>query len=761
MAYWRTANTIRTTWLKAPCRVLFACLLFIAIPLPGLAQDGPAVISFSSDERIDLQKPTYSDAAQRISVNAQLLIDAESSATLTVQVAENKTVTLDIKERSSYINGDRMFRAFGMVDLEFYSLSLMVGQQDLFGHLSSPMGNLQITAVAKGDAFEGWLYEPRGLQDEVAALTNDFVIHDTAAKNSLLKPQLDDFEKQAFINGSAVVQTESADAATTAFITQENFQLTQQFSRNPVTVGASVEAQVSFQNISGEFHRDLFVEFFFMLENSDLVVAPDNCSQRLSASEQKVLFCELGDFAPGQSKVLSYTLRTSAKSQPSVLSTAIVGSLRLDSYVNVVNDVLQDSDLDGLSDFNEAILGTDPTDANSVDNSITTIDVMALYTQGADELYLGGAETRINQLISVANQTYSDSGINITLRPVYHGLVSYNDNDDMDTALDALINRSDPAFASVDSLRAQFGADLVMLFRPLETDASRCGLATLGGFNTSGDFSAPTEAEFAFSHIGINCPVDIVVAHELGHNMGLTHSFIEDGVGGTFGYSTGYGIDGEFATIMATPSAFNTENRVARFSDPTVECFGFFCGVHASEEFGADAVQSLNIVRHQIAQYRQTVVPDLPSVEVSTLSGETTNAQLSVAATTDNGLSFTNQVRVNQPLSILAELMVDSRHLGESGSIHGLVAVPSQGFFQINKAGQLVEWDGTVPGLVDLAGTRQFRGRETLQIINNFKFEERFAGETITFYVAYRVPVFFNEIIYSSEPLVIEVLASP
>src|SRR5690606_23525590 len=117
------------------------------------------------------------------------------------------------------------------------------------------------------------------------------------------------------------------------------------------------------------------------------------------------------------------------------------------------------------------------------DNSI--IDVMALYTTDAATLYGGHARTRINQLIAIANQIYADSGVHITLRPVYHGKVNVAGTAaDFDTTLQALTNKTHPAFADVDRLRAEHGADLVILFRPQGAESSRCGLANLGGYNT-------------------------------------------------------------------------------------------------------------------------------------------------------------------------------------------------------------------------------------------------------------------------------------
>jgi hypothetical protein len=77
--------------------------------------------------------------------------------------------------------------------------------------------------------------------------------------------------------------------------------------------------------------------------------------------------------------------------------------------------------------------------------------------------------------------------------------------------------------------------------------------------------------------------------------------------GGTLPYATGYGVDGQFVTVMATPSCFGNAARVARFSDPPVRCENLPCGVyHTDAVFGADAVRALNLVRYQIESYMPT-----------------------------------------------------------------------------------------------------------------------------------------------------------
>jgi hypothetical protein len=396
----------------------------------------------------------------------------------------------------------------------------------------------------------------------------------------------------------------------------------------------------------------------------------------------------------------------------------------------------------------------------SVDRSNTVIDVMAFYTQGAEDLYPLGVETRINQLISVANQVYSDSGVGITLRPVYHGFVDYNDTDDMDTALNHIMQKTHPAFADVDALRSAWGGDLVMLFRPLGMETGRCGLAPVGGFNTQGDFSAPAEKDFAYSQIAIDCPMDLVVAHELGHNMGLTHSQLEDGTGGTFHFSTGYGVDSQFVTVMAFPAAFNTSVRIARFSNPFQDCLGFACGLHTDSDFGADAVQSLNLVKYQIANYFPSKVAYVSSMGASTLGGESTTAQIAIAASIDGGLTYTQSINSSNLTDMVADIQIDEKHVGLEGMIYVLLGSKSTGALQLDQFGRLTNWDGSLENLTPFIGLKPLHTLEHFKFFDDVQIDNSFAGEQIVVYIAYQIPS-TGDFIYATNPLLLDVDYTP
>ncbi len=729
----------------------------------AVAQETP-LISYLDTAPVNLSPPTFSTEAQAVKIAAGRLGRLTLGSEVSIQVGPDHFSSLEVVEESDYLNGDRMIRAQGWTGEVFYSLALTVGEKNLFGHFSSSQGIRQLYAIADdrdGLDFKGWLYQPASPANTANAFFNDYIIPEAGADSQGVSKPLTPTPTPLPLNNSvAPVAVTDVSNAVNATVNDSNFRISQQFSRDPVIAGGRVEARITFENISSDWHRGLSVEFFFLLENTELLLAPPQCQAQFSISLQEVLYCDLGDFAPGETRSITYIVATSVDTKPYILSTAIVGDLRVDSFVNVVDDVLLGSDGDGVSDFNESLLDTDPNNSESVNLESTTIDIMALYTAGAEALYPNGVETRINQLISVANQVYRDSGVQIVLRPVFHGRIDYNDADDMDTALNHLIYKSDPSFGNVDALRSAYGADLVMLFRPMESDIARCGLAPVGGFNTNGDFSAASERDFGYSYIAIDCPLDIVVAHELGHNMGLTHSHLEDGTGGTFDFSTGHGIESQFATVMAFPAAFNTDTQIALFSNPQLDCLGLPCGVDSSNEFGADAAMSLNIVRHQIGNYFPTTVPELPEHQISAISGIPTSASISMAASKDNGLSHSIQFSVADAVDLNALVRIDGKHIGENGIVNVLVGLGDRGFVQPDGLGNLVAWDGTIPGLLPVTGTGPLRAIERLHVLDDYAFDAGLVGQQIIIYVAYQLPE-HNEIIYTINPLILNIVPEP
>ena len=699
--------------------------------------------------------PAYSIDPQAIQISGDALSHLQIGDVLVSPSNSEgeQSQAIVITQVDALVNGDVSYQGELLDGSDSGPFVLTVNQYSVFAYIEIgvQVWQLEASRVDTSQAYAGWLYQASALTHP--NLRQDFHIPERQAY-APSKPVIAPTTMPLTLGQSPASNT--VQAARNSGIHSGNFSISQSSATGSVIAGANAEIRVDLRNISQERHQALTINFYFILDNTSLLTAPSACQQG-SLGGQKVLQCALGDFAPGESKSLAYTVRSAANSKPRLISTALVGEARHDVVINVVEDVVIDSDGDGISDFNETLLGTNPNDVNSKNDSNSVVDVLALYTQGANTLYGGQAQTRINHLIAIANQIYADSGVHITLRPVHHAQVSYQDSIDMDTGLQALTTKSDPAFAQVDTLRSIYGADVVMLFRAQGAELDRCGLANLGGFRTQGDMLSSDEKRYAYSLVAIDCPVSSVVAHELGHNMGLTHSHREDGFGGTFDYATGYGVEGRFSTVMAYPGAFNTTVRLPRFSNPLLDCLGMPCGIPAENSAqAADAVRALNVTRHQIAQYFPTRVPYLPNRPLATLSGGSTDAKIALAASVDKGLSYVSTVRPGDKIDVNLGLFVDSRHIGLQGEVFVIATLDGNHYIQLDEQGRISDWDGSFAGLQPYRAGRTLAPVEYLQIVNAASLGEEYLNRRLQIFIAYSVTS-SGDVIYTAEPLSLDI----
>ncbi|MCY3837108.1 MAG: leucine-rich repeat domain-containing protein [Gammaproteobacteria bacterium] len=244
-------------------------------------------------------------------------------------------------------------------------------------------------------------------------------------------------------------------------------------------------------------------------------------------------------------------------------------------------DILTDVDGDGVGDVNERLAGALPEDPNSMPG-VSFVDVLSLYTAAFREQEDGYPGTRMLHNLVVSSAFFEDSGTNIRLR--------YAGQAEVEKGLPGSVDDGQALSDVRWSLMDAHGADMSVFYSPTG------GWATIGAYKST---------FWRVGRVG-SWGVPSVTVHELGHAMGLAHSYRQGVSHGAWRWSRGhivtprhYGVrDG---TIMAY--AWWVLGGV--FSDPRADCgHGVPCGVDADELDGADSVETLDIMRFQIAAHR-------------------------------------------------------------------------------------------------------------------------------------------------------------
>ena len=254
---------------------------------------------------------------------------------------------------------------------------------------------------------------------------------------------------------------------------------------------------------------------------------------------------------------------------------------------------LIDSDGDGVDDINEEIEQTDPDDPNSFP-SIPVIDILFLHEELSFEHYNTSPETFIAHVLAATNDIYERSN-----SPTYFRAVGVLDDNDLPEIVDG---------ESLEETRylellEEYGADLVLVLRTRNTGI--CGFAiTIGGRGDKG-FLHPNE-RFPYTEVFLDpssCSLD-TTAHEIGHLMGLGHSYEQQSTG-AYVWSRGHAVHGEFGTVMAYAEIVFRAVGIDVFSNPRLDCHGKPCGIPHTEPNDAgssDSVLSLNVLKYQFAR---------------------------------------------------------------------------------------------------------------------------------------------------------------
>ena len=663
-----------------------------------------------------------------ISLTASALDALSVGAEISVETMPGSQSAFTIVSNNSHLNGDNTWRAKGGID-SADSLILTRSGADLLATISSGSSKFRIFAALDpaSERYVGWI---------------------TSSDGEPLQRVIDDggyFPPPAtfYSDPQAVIALSGNDVT-----------ITQNLSKKYAVIGDQVTNSIAITNNTASTLTNEAVTIFFILDKANFVSSPSGCSVDASGS-QTTLNCSISSLAPAATTNIEYTVQMTADSYPQVSNGVFVGeafgeNVRSDSFVYVSQDTLTDTDNDGISNFNEGLLGTNPNSSASTVGTdfITETDLMFYYSPRFLQA-IGSVkpETQINQLTEIANGYYADSGALVRFRPVFYGFVDYDLGGNLNKVMDDMA-AGNGVFSDLSTIRDKVGADIVVFIDGLFPGSGPCGLGTLPGVRFEGEIFHPSLINSGlYSSLynpgfpaggGAGCD-DLTLAHELGHNHGLAHSRREAGARGTYEWSFGHGVDGAFATIMANPSDYPGSEELTLFSNPnSTNCKGLACGVARSDtEQSADAVFTINQTRVQISKRRESKI--LP---ITSLGSTSSNLILYGAASRSSDLNtpVSNFSRTDS-IDVRANLFIPSEHQSVTGITYVVISVDGAGLFFRDAAGGYQPWNGDVANLQGNINPRALNASEELIAFSNF-VPANFGVDSanVTVYFAYAIP---------------------
>ncbi|MDQ8198680.1 PKD domain-containing protein [Pelagicoccus enzymogenes] len=223
-----------------------------------------------------------------------------------------------------------------------------------------------------------------------------------------------------------------------------------------------------------------------------------------------------------------------------------------------------------------------------------TIDLLVVYTPSLEQDYGGydGVEALVRASVESSNLSFQNSNIDLELRLVGLRKVDYTeDPDDMGVDLDHLRNL-DGVIDETRTWRNEVGADVIYLFRSDSYGIDHIGKAWLLDDENG-------EESYAYGVLsGQYALSDLVLQHEIGHNLGAAHDPDNAKNGGLYSYSYGHRFT-VFSSTYRSVMAYSPGWEVNYFSSPNVRYEGVATGTAQR-----DNARTLRQTASTVAGYR-------------------------------------------------------------------------------------------------------------------------------------------------------------
>jgi hypothetical protein len=736
--------------------------MFLLLLLSGMSQAEPIWLmvdeAANESELSSAVKPNDAITPLAIEITLATLATLDRDSEVVLSIGGGVELSFVIENVTHYPNGDIGWSAAEESNGYLQTFSITAGATDLVASLMTDDKSYEVVAKrqAHRDSYIGWLYReayktPKPLSEKSVASR----VSDRAFFLEKPEPGL-----------SVVISTDLVDRYYTIIGQSLVWTFTLSNTLDRVTTALTLSLGGNYVDAAYKFEDAGFND------NSEFFDLPDNCVEKAYLDTDPFrmideILCEIDPIASQSSQTLTLKSRT----KPGVtLDQLVYGEglsfpsatlLETETYVTAygsynghyagpipIVDVLTDSDADGLSDYNEGLLGSDPLDASSDATRDVMIDIAVLYTSNFVEQVAINAETKINSAMTIVNEMFSGSKTGIQFNIVHYEPLDYINNciadrcevgqswNDTQTVVAEYGVRNKKEWRFSEKIRSLKGADYVLIMDGGGGLDPTGGQAEGGGFNR-GYFGFQKHKRTAFVHYeNLDYDTDeVVIAHELSHLLGNSHSRKQNrdsglpaGMVGTFPWAAGHAVDNKFVTIMPYATAFGIASQINRFSDASrsdcnytdpitmIEVFNAPCGIEiADTENGADVVAAMRIVRYQHEMFS----PPRPVLPTRASDGENYSSKFLASAIKDIEVGFVSNFLSSEKINIEGTIRISPEHAGKIGTTHIILDAGALGAFQLNDSNAFVPLDLTAPVLVGAIEPRPLKSIEDLLVFDD------------------------------------------
>ena len=758
------------------------------------------IIDGTRDENFlnSIDIPDNALSAVPIKISFDYLSTLNRSNQVEIKIPQGASIHFSISDILNYPNGDLGWNGANNSISGLQTISMTAGNIYFLASIVTSDNSYQVIAkkYSSDDTYVGWLYsEIRKNPPPI----NDALIKEVQGSRSM--------ERRLSLTKESTLSVKRSADLLDVYYTDMNKDLSWTFT---IKNSSDTKSNPLILDVRGPYVDDSLNTYAFFMDHSNFSGWPSNCQERSFADINPFrslgsIRCNIESIAPNSSASITMKSRLKAGFGLSDLTYGGLGYPDLQVYDPVarefaeisydgyftgpipVLDVLTDTDGDGVSDFNEKLLGTDAADKNSGAHKNVVIDMVVFYTENFKEDIIIDPETKINSAFTIVNEIFKGSDTGIKFNIVHYELLDYKNSctaercstgqrwNDTQTVIAEYGEKGKNQWRFSEKIRALKGADYVMILDGKGGDDPTSGQAA-SGTNNRGYFGFNKDKRTTFVHYGgWGFDIDeVTMAHELGHMFGNSHSrkqsrdtFGDNALtAGTFPWATGHAINDKFATIMPYATKFGNAVAIKRFSDSSRsdcsyvdapsydEVLGLACGVDRSDDQnGADAVAAMKIVRYQHEKFS----PTRPTLPTRSSDGKSFSSRFFAGSIRDIELGFKLNFTSNDKITTESTINIASGHVGKIGTTHIVIDAGALGAFQINSEGAFVNFDMDAPILVGSIEPRPLRAIENLMVFDDLKPSDLGVSSVLlNIYFGYTV-IDEGLIVYTGSPLVVNI----